>query len=90
MGCSLSVDGGPGMYGDAFNDMEVARPPVSTGVYEANNKVSLFSWDGSSRPDGLFPKYHRKEVMVAGFFSAHGQRPVPRLLSPEPSTGEPV
>jgi len=55
MGCSLSVDGGPGMYGDAFNDMEGRPTPVSTGVYEANNKVSLFSWDGSSRPDGLFP-----------------------------------
>ena len=55
MGCSLSVDGGPGMYGDAFNDMEGRPTPVSTGVYEAHNKVSLFSWDGSSRPDGLFP-----------------------------------
>lgn len=29
MGCSLSVDGGPGMYGDAFNDMEgPLRPRV--------------------------------------------------------------
>ena len=55
MGCSLSVDGGPGMYGDAFNDMEGRPTPVSTGVYESSNKVSLFSWDGNSRPDGLFP-----------------------------------
>ena len=54
MGCSLSVDGGPGMYGDAFNDMEGRPTPVSTGVYEANNKVSLFSWDGSSRPCLLY------------------------------------
>ena len=55
MGCSLSVDGGPGMYGDAFNDMEGRPTPVSTGVYGLTTKVSLFSWDGSSRPDGLFP-----------------------------------
>ncbi|MBF1653048.1 MAG: nitrate reductase subunit beta, partial [Rothia dentocariosa] len=55
MGCSLSVDGGPGMYGDAFNDMEGRPTPVSTSVYENSNKVSLFSWDGNSRPDGLFP-----------------------------------
>ena len=37
------------MYGDASNDME-GIDLVSTGVYEANNKVSLFSWDGSSCP----------------------------------------
>jgi respiratory nitrate reductase, beta subunit len=43
------------MYGDAFNDMEGRPTPVSTSVYENSNKVSLFSWDGNSRPDGLFP-----------------------------------
>ncbi len=60
------------MYGDAFNDMEGCTDPVSTGVYEANNKVSLFSWEvlPARRP---LPEY-RKEV-ISGWilFQAHGQ-----------------
>ena len=90
MGCSLSVDGGPGMYGDAFNDMEGRPTPVSTGVYEANNKVSLFSWmvlpvlTASSR---IPPERSNKWL---DSFQAHGQGRFRGYCLGAGSAGEPV
>ena len=55
MGCSLSVDGGPGMYGDAFNDMEgrpTPCPPVSTRL---TTRSACSAGTVLPRPDGLFP-----------------------------------
>lgn len=61
IGCSLDVEGGPGMlYDDAFSGSGDRPVPVSPGSYanaaRADGKVDIFLWDGKTRPDAMFPK----------------------------------
>ncbi|CAM3126480.1 nitrate reductase subunit beta [Mycobacterium intermedium] len=51
MGCSLSFDGGPGMYEDA-------PVPVSVESFHAvrEPRTNLLNWDGRGQPTSLFPQ----------------------------------
>jgi nitrate reductase / nitrite oxidoreductase, beta subunit len=71
MGCSLSFDGGPGMYESRpFGEGSGGPIPVSvetfhalrhrqtndTGTAERPPRVNLLNWDGRGAPAGLFPE----------------------------------
>ncbi len=72
MGCSLDLDGGPGMYDGAFGETSGRPVPVAVENFQAlrerqcgqapaseeglNGRVNLLNWDGNGRPDGLFPQ----------------------------------
>jgi nitrate reductase beta subunit len=71
MGCSLSGDGGPGMYESGpFGDGSGAPVPVAVETFHAlkqrqngedgernhrRDRVNLLNWDGNGAPAGLFP-----------------------------------
>jgi nitrate reductase / nitrite oxidoreductase, beta subunit len=58
-GCSLEVEGGPGMMEDgaAFHAPLVSVPEPADGgrKSELSGRVNLLNWDGQGRPSGLFP-----------------------------------
>ncbi|MBN9107349.1 MAG: nitrate reductase subunit beta [Pseudonocardia sp.] len=68
IGCSLDVDGGPGM-GGPFGEASGRPAPVSVETFHAlrdrqtsdtvadtsADRVNLLNWDGKGRPAGLFP-----------------------------------
>ncbi|MFT2017040.1 nitrate reductase subunit beta [Streptomyces sp. 796.1] len=55
-GCSLEGAGGPGMYeADAFHATPGAGPEPEHAGLALRGRVNLLNWDGSGRPDGLFP-----------------------------------
>ncbi|WP_116950660.1 nitrate reductase subunit beta [Jiangella endophytica] len=71
IGCALDVDDGPGMYESGPFGEASGRPvPVAVETFQAlkqrqttdaapggdlSGRVNLLNWDGSGRPDGLFP-----------------------------------
>ncbi len=56
-GCSLDGDGGPGMYeADAFHTAPSAGPEPERAGLALRGRVNLLNWNGSGRPDGLFPE----------------------------------
>ena len=52
-GCSLDVDGGPGMGGIGIPAMLSAAGGTSDPA--TAGRVNLLNWDGNGRPAGLFP-----------------------------------
>jgi nitrate reductase beta subunit len=69
LGCSLETEGGPGMYGSGPFGEASGRPvPVSIETFHAlrqrqesdgragtEHRYNLLNWDGSGRPEGMFP-----------------------------------
>ncbi|WP_019544031.1 nitrate reductase subunit beta [Streptomyces sulphureus] len=74
-GCSLDVEGGPGMGGSGpFGEESGPVAPASVENFHAlrdrqttdapagrhtAHRVNLLNWDGNGRPEGLFPKRKR-------------------------------
>ncbi|BCI86359.1 hypothetical protein NIIDMKKI_15650 [Mycobacterium kansasii] len=57
MGCSLTGDGGPGMYEDG------GPVPVSVETFHAQQRstqVDLLTWDGDQPPVGMFPEKQQR------------------------------
>ena len=72
IGCSLDVDGGPGM-GGPFGEASGRPVPVSVETFHAlrtrqtsdavadiGDRVNLLNWDGKGLPEGLFPPKRKK------------------------------
>ncbi|MFW6598024.1 nitrate reductase subunit beta [Propionibacteriaceae bacterium Y2011] len=71
MGCSLDVDGGPGMQDSPFGEASGRPVPVAVETFQAlknrqtsehassdnqlAGRVNLLNWDGNGSPPGLFP-----------------------------------
>lgn len=59
MGCSLSFDGGPGMYESGpFGEGSGHPVPVAVETFHAlrRRQTNLLNWDGRGRPESLFPE----------------------------------
>lgn len=66
MGCSLTGDGGPGMYEsepvavETFHALKQRGGPAEAEPGSTRPRVNLLNWDGGQVPAGMFPEAQRR------------------------------